>query len=371
MAAQDFTGQRFGRLLVIRRSPIKTKQPKWECQCDCGKTTVSFGFSLKAGGSKSCGCIAADKSKVRWADPNSNMEERQRRSAKYKTHGMSKHGAYQSWADMKQRCLNTEHAWYESYGGRGIRIHDLWLSFESFWADMGPTWYKGATIGRKNNEGNYEFSNCAWETSAQQQINRSNTVYIETPVGIMAMSQAARRYGMTVGCIKYRLAEGWSTEDIFKNSQRTRENMTNFDRTAAWLKKAGKQQTQENLNTQIGVHISEFVEMMQELSISGELTKDFFEEVVQNLDKIAESIVKGRSKTTFANRVKFLDSLCDQSVTGDGIAYLAGFDKNGADNEVLRSNESKFNADGSPVILEGGKIGKSNLYKAPSLVTFI
>jgi hypothetical protein len=62
--------------------------------------------------------------------------------------------------------------------------------------------------------------------------------------------------------------------------------------------------------------------------------------------------------------------LCDVEVTLNGVAYLAGFDKDGADQEVLASNESKLE-NGKAVILEGGKIGKGKSYKAPDLRGFV
>lgn len=65
-----------------------------------------------------------------------------------------------------------------------------------------------------------------------------------------------------------------------------------------------------------------------------------------------------------------LDALCDREVTGNGLAFLLGFDKDAADQEVLRSNDSKLNEDGTPVILPGGKIGKSRRYRAPNLEAF-
>jgi hypothetical protein len=68
--------------------------------------------------------------------------------------------------------------------------------------------------------------------------------------------------------------------------------------------------------------------------------------------------------------VDALDALCDTEVTGNGIAYLADFDKNGADKEVLASNESKL-VDGKPVLMPGGKIGKGPNYKAPDLSGFV
>jgi hypothetical protein len=60
----------------------------------------------------------------------------------------------------------------------------------------------------------------------------------------------------------------------------------------------------------------------------------------------------------------------DIEVTGNGVAYLAGFDKCEADQAVLASNEAKL-IDGKPVILPGGKIGKPEGWKAPDLARFV
>jgi hypothetical protein len=32
----DITGQRFGKLVVLKRAPNKNKAVMWLCQCDCG-----------------------------------------------------------------------------------------------------------------------------------------------------------------------------------------------------------------------------------------------------------------------------------------------------------------------------------------------
>lgn len=66
----DLTGQRFGRLVVIRRAPdIVYKNGShttaWECQCDCGNKTIVAGGHLKKKkrGTKSCGCIVTENAK--------------------------------------------------------------------------------------------------------------------------------------------------------------------------------------------------------------------------------------------------------------------------------------------------------------------
>ena len=69
-------------------------------------------------------------------------------------------------------------------------------------------------------------------------------------------------------------------------------------------------------------------------------------------------------------RTDALDALCDAEVTGNGVAYMAGFDKPGADEAVMASNDAKL-VDGKPVILEGGKIGKPEGWKPPDLSAYV
>lgn len=58
---QDFTNQRFGRLVVIKERLDLRKPNSYtrivECKCDCGKIKAFILGSLKTGHTKSCGCL--------------------------------------------------------------------------------------------------------------------------------------------------------------------------------------------------------------------------------------------------------------------------------------------------------------------------
>ena len=53
----DETGNRYGRLLVIKRAPNKGKATCWECRCDCGNITIARANDLRSGRTNSCGCL--------------------------------------------------------------------------------------------------------------------------------------------------------------------------------------------------------------------------------------------------------------------------------------------------------------------------
>lgn len=60
-APEDLTGQRFGRLIVIRLSGRQADGPHWLSQCDCGTEIVVAGGSLRQGLTLSCGCLYRER----------------------------------------------------------------------------------------------------------------------------------------------------------------------------------------------------------------------------------------------------------------------------------------------------------------------
>jgi hypothetical protein len=73
----DLTGQRFGRLIVLRYAEMRDRRACWLCQCDCGKRKVVRGKSLRRGLTKSCGCAQFDAIR-RIAAARTGEEQRRR-----------------------------------------------------------------------------------------------------------------------------------------------------------------------------------------------------------------------------------------------------------------------------------------------------
>lgn len=210
------TGKKFGKLSVLGLPlGLKHSQTKWVCKCECGFHTLTFGFSLLSGESKSCGCVAAEKSRHRWKNPTEEMRKKLSDNSSHAKHRLSKHPLFRVWTDMKQRCFNRNNKFYFQYGGRGITVCERWMDFENFYQDMHATYERGLQIGRINNNGNYCPENCRWETRRQNQRNRSNTVYVETPLGRMLLLEASEIYGLTCACIKHRIKVGWPMDKTF------------------------------------------------------------------------------------------------------------------------------------------------------------
>ena len=52
----DLTGQRFGKLTVLRPAENIGSRTAWVCRCDCGREIALRSSALRSGNTKSCGC---------------------------------------------------------------------------------------------------------------------------------------------------------------------------------------------------------------------------------------------------------------------------------------------------------------------------
>ena len=81
----DLTGQRFGRLVVIKRdNNDNSKRVRWLCKCDCGKEVSVLGLNLYRPHTRSCGCLKKEIASVNCS-----------------IHNLSKTKIYKKWIDIK------------------------------------------------------------------------------------------------------------------------------------------------------------------------------------------------------------------------------------------------------------------------------
>ena len=167
---RDITGQRFGKLVAIRRVGVK-EYPSgghltlWECRCDCGNTTVVNLAALVTGNTRTCGC--------------SHRGENAAIAKIARKHGKSKTRLYILWKQIKKRCNNPHDMVYKYYGALGVKVCKEWENnFENFekWA-MENGYDENAprgqcTIDRINPFLGYSPENCRWITLTEQRHNR-------------------------------------------------------------------------------------------------------------------------------------------------------------------------------------------------------
>lgn len=142
------------------------------------------------------------------------------------------------------------------------------------------------------------------------------------------------------------------------------------NRIVKWFAAAFPQPQPRNLNTQIGVHIEEFAEMLSTISSENAESAARIAELTAVVEDLATDIKAGRVQIKITDRTELLDSLCDQVVTATGIAHLAGMNMESALEEVAASNDSKFDEAGLPIYNADGKVMKGPNYFRPELAKF-
>lgn len=149
-------------------------------------------------------------------------------------------------------------------------------------------------------------------------------------------------------------------------------NMNTIARIKQWFEKAVPEPTDKNITTQIGVHLEEVSEMLNELSSEHPQMAMAIPIHKQSLEGFANVVkAEGLIAVKPEQRELMLDALCDQIVTAVGVAHMLGMDIVGGLAEVNRSNFSKFDDNGNPILDNNLKIIKSANYSKPDLKPFI
>lgn len=101
------------------------------------------------------------------------------------------------WRAMHTRCsTNPKTPYWKDYAARGIQVCDRWKRFENFVEDMHENYRPGLTLDRVKNDQNYSKENCRWATWSEQNHNRRNSIWVETPEGQKHLRDLARETGL-------------------------------------------------------------------------------------------------------------------------------------------------------------------------------
>lgn len=193
-------GERYGRLVLESSEGMA----RWRCRCDCGAVHVAIVTDMRAGKTRSCGCLRREATATA------------QREHGYKPKGQRPIPEYEIWQAAKRRCDNPKHPQAHRYSERGIRMCDRWLhDFPAFLADMGPRPSTAHSIERIDQDGPYSPENCRWASRTEQQRNTSQNRLLTHDGETRTLAEWAEARGIRYGRLYYRLTHGWTPERAF------------------------------------------------------------------------------------------------------------------------------------------------------------
>jgi hypothetical protein len=142
-----------------------------------------------------------------------------------------------------------------------------------------------------------------------------------------------------------------------------------LDLVNMWHERARPDPQPVHLNIQTGCHFEEIMEQVAVMTGDDEHSNMLLDRLHTALTVVSLGLKHGTIKYHIApeNRKEYLDSLCDQIVTGVGVSHCAKMNVVEGVRRVNQSNFSKFGNDGKPIFNEHGKIVKGPNYKPPQL----
>lgn len=128
---KDETGKRFGRLTVLSRTEKKSGNTYiYKCQCDCGNVCEVSGANLRNGKTKSCGCLASESHRKVLQDDGKARSVR--------------NDYYVGGTDVMALCRGTQKN--NTSGYRGVCWDESVRTWKSYIGFQGKRYYLGSSI---------------------------------------------------------------------------------------------------------------------------------------------------------------------------------------------------------------------------------
>lgn len=155
---------------------MKKKYPKYLKDCEfCGKAIIAKNAGFDKPSRKFCSLSCITSSRNKYNNP-AKLDNAKEKFKKRIVHGYTQNKEtlhlLKIWSEMVRRCTSKKCKSYPNYGGRGIKVVDLWLDKTNFFNDMVPGYKIGLSIDRIDNNGNYCKENCRWVPKSEQSKNR-------------------------------------------------------------------------------------------------------------------------------------------------------------------------------------------------------
>jgi hypothetical protein len=184
-------GDVFGRLVLVRA----VGGERWRVRCACGTTKTVRTENLRAGHTRSCGCLHRERVRDTHTKHGHRIDE-----------GLTPE--YAAWRTMIALCHDPRADSYLYYGGAGVTVCAAWRGdrgFATFLADVGPRPSAKHVLSRVDKGKAFEPGNALWLTKHASSRRRvDNTFYTVNGV-TKCLVDWASEYGIPKSTLHYRV----------------------------------------------------------------------------------------------------------------------------------------------------------------------
>jgi hypothetical protein len=186
-------GDVFGRLTLVW--PIGSGE-RWRVLCACGATKAVRASNLRAGHTRSCGCLHRDR-----------MSEVHTKHGHRIGDGLTPE--YAAWRTMIALCYEPNAESYAYYGGVGITVCAAWREpedgFPNFLAALGPRPSDEHVLSRKDKDKPFEPGNALWMTKHASARSRVDNTFYTVGGVTKCLVDWASAYGIPKSTLHYRV----------------------------------------------------------------------------------------------------------------------------------------------------------------------
>jgi hypothetical protein len=133
-------------------------------------------------------------------------------------HGLKRDRIYCIWKQMKNKCYNPNNNNYHRYGGRGIKVCDIWLEDPvNFYLWATDTGFKdGLMLCLIDESADFSPWNCRWRTKEEFHSTKRPAMQIEIDGVSKSLKEWSEVSGIKYPTIQARYRKGFRGKDLIQ-----------------------------------------------------------------------------------------------------------------------------------------------------------
>ncbi len=147
---------------------------------------------------------------------------------------LSKNPTYKVYHGMVSRCKDIKNTASINYLLKGIKVSPIFLGvngYSNFLKEVGERPNKNYSLDRIDPMKGYEPGNIRWATRDVQNLNKTNTIYVEHQEEKIPLKTIAKQYNIPYVTLQYRFKLGLNYKALIRPSTGKKFRKTDYEKS--------------------------------------------------------------------------------------------------------------------------------------------